>query len=112
MMLGDLNFQLKLNWVESESWLRRFIHLEFSRIFRDRINPRAYRVLEIYNKVVSDSIKFDDETYVMSELFTPNFTIYEIPILQNLIDKSLKDYNANNMNRLTLSMTANMVCNI
>lgn len=91
MMLGDLNFQLKQNWVEDESWLKSFVNLEFNRIFKDRINPQLTQVLEIFNSVLPELNHLDNESKVMSDAFLPNYTMYEIDDFHFMIIKSLKD---------------------
>lgn len=62
MMMGDLNFQLKLVWVESEAWLTRFVHLEFNRVFRDRIDAHNYKLLELYGNAIPEEMRTDDES--------------------------------------------------
>lgn len=57
-------------------------------------------------------MKCDDEEYVMADMYTTNYSLNEIHNLQLQIDKSLKDQNLNNQNRLTLGITQNMVQNI
>jgi hypothetical protein len=61
MMLGDLNFQLKLVWVESELWLTKFVHLEFHRVFRDRIDPLNNPLLEMFDEIAGKDMVSDEQ---------------------------------------------------